>query len=52
MKEREALENIKAKAKAQAEIDEAQEVVKTLESEQADLFSQQLQSQRLSARLF
>lgn len=49
MKEREALESIKAKT--QAETDEAQEVVKTLESEQADLFSQQLQRQRLSARL-
>ena len=38
MKEREALESIKAKA--QAEIDEAQEAVKTLESEQADLLVQ------------
>ena len=38
MKEREALESIKANA--QAEIDEAQEAVKTLESEQADLLVQ------------
>ena len=38
VKEREALESIKAKA--QAETDEAQEAVKTLESEQADLLVQ------------
>ena len=38
VKEREALESIKAKA--QAETDEAQEAVKTLESEQADLLEQ------------
>lgn len=38
VKEREALEGIKAKA--QAETDEAQEAVKTLESEQADLLGQ------------
>ena len=38
VKEREALEGIKAKA--QAETDEAQEAVKTLESEQADLLVQ------------
>lgn len=38
VKEREALESIKTKA--QAETDEAQEAVKTLESEQADLLGQ------------
>ncbi|MGP5658180.1 DNA-binding protein [Psychrobacter celer] len=38
VKEREALDGIKAKA--QAETDEAQEAVKTLESEQADLLAQ------------
>ena len=38
VKEREALESIKAKS--QAETDEAQEAVKTLESEQADLLEQ------------
>ena len=38
VKDREALESIKAKA--QAETDEAQEAVKTLESEQADLLVQ------------
>lgn len=38
VKEREALDGIKAKA--QAETDEAQEAVKTLESEQADLLEQ------------
>src|SRR5699024_6677084 len=38
VKEREALESIKAKA--QAETDEAQEAVKTLESDQADLLVQ------------
>jgi len=38
VKEREALESIKTKA--QAETDEAQEAVKTLESEQADLLQQ------------
>ena len=38
VKDREALESIKAKA--QAETDEAQEAVKTLESEQADLLEQ------------
>ncbi|WP_201609968.1 DNA-binding protein [Psychrobacter submarinus] len=38
VKEREALESIKAKS--QAETDEAQEAVKTLESEQADLLVQ------------
>ena len=38
VKEREALESIKAKA--QAETDEAQEAVKTLEGEQADLLEQ------------
>ena len=38
VKDREALESIKAKA--QAETDEAQEAVKTLESEQADLLGQ------------
>jgi len=38
VKEREALESIKAKA--QAETDEAQEAVKTLESEQTDLLGQ------------
>lgn len=38
IKEREALESIKAKA--QVEVDEAQEAVKTLESEQSDLLGQ------------
>lgn len=38
VKDREALESIKAKA--QAETDEAQEAVKTLEGEQADLLVQ------------
>lgn len=45
MKEREALEGIKVKA--QAETDEAQEAVKTLESEQADLLSSSMTSQQL-----
>ena len=45
VKEREALESIKAKA--QAETDEAQEAVKTLESEQADLLSSSMTSQQL-----
>ncbi len=53
IKEREALESIKTKA--QVEVDEAQEAVKTLESEQSDLLMQldevtQPQRQLLSQR--